>query len=191
MGRDDVFVIEALGPLAAVLEHGAHGGVGVDVGVLPFEVHILCGHEGQGRVDLYKLVVHLTKPLVLGPVQDVGLGGLGIVGGDELLLHDVLGLLHGGSGLHTLKLRHHLGGQIVQVLVAEALCGDAHVGLEDGRAYLCRVEPDLFAVAFDDFLWHFGNILLPTMGVVIAPFGGQLLLYAKAAGKSTISCALF
>ena len=35
VGRDDVLVVEALGAFGAVLEHGAHGGVGVDVGVLP------------------------------------------------------------------------------------------------------------------------------------------------------------
>ena len=35
VGRDDVLIVEALGPLRAVLQHGAHGGVGVDVGVLP------------------------------------------------------------------------------------------------------------------------------------------------------------
>ena len=35
VGRDNVLVVEALGALRAVLEHGAHGGVGVDVGVLP------------------------------------------------------------------------------------------------------------------------------------------------------------
>ena len=35
VGRDDVLVVKALGALRAVLEHGAHGGVGVDVSVLP------------------------------------------------------------------------------------------------------------------------------------------------------------
>ena len=35
VGRDDVLVVKALSAFGAVLEHGAHGGVGVDVGVLP------------------------------------------------------------------------------------------------------------------------------------------------------------
>ena len=152
--RYNIFVIKALGPLAAVLEHGAHGGVRVDIGVLPFQVYVLCGHEGEGRVNFHQLVVHLPEALVLGPVQDVGLGCLGIVGGNELFLHNILCLLHSGGGLHTLKLTYHLGGKVVQVLVAESLGGDTHIGFEYSRAYLCRVKLDLVAVAFDDFFWH-------------------------------------
>ena len=40
-------LIELLGPLAAVLEHGAHGCVSVDVGVLSLNIAVLGGGEGN------------------------------------------------------------------------------------------------------------------------------------------------
>ena len=40
LGLQDKHLIELLGPLAAVFQHGAHGGVGVDVGIFPLDVAV-------------------------------------------------------------------------------------------------------------------------------------------------------
>ena len=77
---------------------------------------------------------------MLGPVQDVGLGRFGVVGGNELFLHHVLNLLHGGDLFFLFQLCHNSLGQLVQLLVAHLLGGVAHVGLKDGAAYLGSVE---------------------------------------------------
>ena len=41
LGLEDEHLVELLGALGAILEHGAHGGVAVDVGVLPLDVAVL------------------------------------------------------------------------------------------------------------------------------------------------------
>ena len=38
---EDKHIVELLGALGAELEHGAHGGVAVDVGVLPLDIGVL------------------------------------------------------------------------------------------------------------------------------------------------------
>ena len=132
---NDVFIVEALGALGTVLEHGAHGGIRVDVGIFPLQVHVFSTDKGQGRIDLYQFIVHFTKLLVLRPVQDIGLCGFGVIGGNKLFLHHVLDLLHRGDGLHFFQLLHHRSGQLVQLLVTHFFGSVAHVGLENGAAY--------------------------------------------------------
>ena len=111
---------------------------------------------------------------MLGPVQDIGLGGLGVVGGDELLLHHVLGLLHGGDLLPLLQLRHHRAGQLVQLLVAHFLGGVAHIGLKDSPPDLGGVEGDFFPASLHDHLQH-GKFLFLCDSLGPSPTG--LLLF--------------
>ena len=65
---------------------------------------------------------------MLGPVENVSLGRFGVIGGNELFFHNILGLLHRGGGLHPLQLLYHLLGQPVQVVLAEPLGGNADIG---------------------------------------------------------------
>ena len=92
---------------------------------------------------------------MLGPVENVGLGGFGIVGGNQLFLHNILGLLYGGGGFQLFQLLHHLPGELIQVGIAEALGGNADIGLEDRGAYFGRVKLHLFPITLDNFFWHF------------------------------------
>ena len=73
---------------------------------------------------------------MLGPVQDVGLGRFGVVGGNELFLHHVLNLLHGGDRFHLFQLCHNSLGQLVQLLVGHLFSGVAHIGLKNSAADL-------------------------------------------------------
>ena len=136
VGGDDVFIVKALGTFRTVFQHGAHGGIRVDVGVFPLQVHVFRPDKGQGGIDLHQLVVHLPQLLMLGPVQDIGLGGFRVVGGDQFFLHHVLDLLHGGDLLHLFQLGHHSLGQLVQLLVGHLFSGVAHIGLKNSAADL-------------------------------------------------------
>ena len=96
---DDAHLVELLGRLAAVLEHGAHRGVGVDVGVLA--LHVRIGGFGERDVleRLDEAAVHVAGTAALGAVEDVGLRRLDEALLDKRLLHEVLHALHRGHAL--------------------------------------------------------------------------------------------
>ena len=98
LGLHDEHLVELLGTFTAVLEHGAHGSVAVDVGVFPLDVAVLGGREGDVLIDLHEAGVHLSGPAALGAVQDVGLGSLDVAVVHEDPFHDVLDVLHVGAG---------------------------------------------------------------------------------------------
>ena len=97
LGVEDVHLIEFLRALGAVLEHGAHRGVAVDIGVLTLDVVILGGFEGQVFVDLHQLGVHFTDSGTLRAIEDELLRGPGVTVFDQDLLNGVLNVLDGGS----------------------------------------------------------------------------------------------
>ena len=94
---EDEHLIELLGALGAVLEHGAHRGITVDVGVLSLDVVLERGLERQILVHLHQTGVHLTHAGALVAVQDVLLGRAGMSAFDQNLLNRVLHLFNGGS----------------------------------------------------------------------------------------------
>ena len=94
---EDKHLIELLGTLGAVLEHGAHRGITVDVGVLSLDVVLERGLERQILVHLHQTGVHLTHAGALVAVQDVLLGRAGMSAFDQNLLNSVLHLFNGGS----------------------------------------------------------------------------------------------
>ena len=102
LGLEDEHLVELLGPLAAVLEHGPHGRVAVDVGVLPLHVGVHRVGEGDVLIDLHQPRVHLPGPAALVAVEDVGLGGLDVAVVHEHPLHNILDVLHlrGRRALH-------------------------------------------------------------------------------------------
>ena len=65
---DDAHLVELLGGFRAVLQHGAHGGVGVDVGVLA--LHVGIGGLGEGDVlqSLDEARVHVAHAAALGAI---------------------------------------------------------------------------------------------------------------------------
>ena len=112
---DDAHLIELLGRLRAVLEHGAHGGVGVDVGVLALHVRVAGLGERDVLERLDEAAVHVAGAAALGAVEDVGLGRLHEAGLDERLLHEVLHALHRGHALDgaAFQLLHHLARDVL------------------------------------------------------------------------------
>ena len=87
-------LVELLGALGTVLEHGSHRGVAVDVGVLTLDVVLNRGLEGQILVDLHQSGVHLALTGALVAVEDVRLRRLGMAALHQNLLHRVLYVLN-------------------------------------------------------------------------------------------------
>ena len=102
LGLEHKHLVELLGPLAAVFQHGAHGGIPIDVGVLTLDVRIHRVGEGDVLVCLHQASVHLPHPAALAAVEDVCLGGLDVAVVHEHPFHDVLDMLYlrGCDALH-------------------------------------------------------------------------------------------
>ena len=109
---EDEHLVELLRPLGAVLEHGAHSGVAVDVGVFPLDVGVDGVGERDVLIGLHQAGVHLPGPAALVAVEDVGLGGLDKAVVHQHPLHDILDVFHIRS-CYALHLQHsdHLVGQ--------------------------------------------------------------------------------
>ena len=157
---DDAHLVELLGRLRAVLEHGTHGGVGVDVGVLALHVRVRRLRERDVLERLDEAAVHVARAAALGAVQDVGLGRLHEAGLDERLLHEVLHALNRGRALDgaALQLVHHALRDILgrrTILHGPACLESALHRLGD----LLLLEFHRPAVALHDGLDHAANPL--------------------------------
>ena len=158
-GIEDIHLVELLGAFGAVLEHGAHGGIAVDVGILALDIVVHSVLEGEVLQGLHQAGVHLPHPGALCPVQNVFLGSAGMAVFDQGVLHCVLDLLHGGSvaldgGLHIVL---DLLGQILRHLVVIAA---QHLGcLVDGICNLYPVKGNFASIPLDDHSKHSALLL--------------------------------
>ena len=153
----DEHLAELLGPLGAVFQHGAHGGIAVDVGVFPLDVVFQRGFEGQILIDLHQPGVHLPGAGALVAVEDVLFSGAGMAVFHQHLFHSVLDLLHGGDGDHVFIVQqlHHLPGQALGHLIILSAGGLGRS--EDGVGDLFDAEGGAAAVALDDLGDHRGS----------------------------------
>ena len=150
VGVEDEHIVELLGALGAELEHGAHGGVAVDVGVLPLDVGVLGLGEGDVLVGLHQAGIHLPGAAALLPVEDIGLGGLDIAVVHEHPFHQILDMLHAGLTLPLhLQDGEHLVGQLAGHVLLPRLVGGGK-GLVDGGGDFLLVEVGQPAVPLAD-----------------------------------------
>ena len=99
--RDDGHLVELLGGLRAVLQHGAHGRVGVDVRVLALHVGIRRLGERDVLERLENAAVDVAHAAALGAVQDIGFCRLGKSCLDERLFYQILHALDRRSALDS------------------------------------------------------------------------------------------
>ena len=90
-------LIKSLGALRAIFEHGAHGGVAVDIGVFPLDVVFGSAFEGQVLIHLHQGGVHLPHTGALCAVEDIFFGSAGMSVFNQYLFHHVLNLLDSGQ----------------------------------------------------------------------------------------------
>ena len=113
-GVQHIHVVELLGALRAELQHGAHGGIAVDVGVFALDVGIDGILEGDVLEGFHQAGVHFAHAAALGTVKDIRLGAADKALFNQHALHGVLHLLHRGGGGYVLvvfQLLHHLRGK--------------------------------------------------------------------------------
>ena len=108
--------VELLRALAAVLEHGAHSRIAVDIGVFTLGVIIFRVFERQILISLHEPCVHVSDPGTLRSVEDELLRSPGVSVLDQDLLNCVLDLLYSRDLVvaYFYKVEFDLSGQIVR-----------------------------------------------------------------------------
>ena len=113
LGLEHHHRVEMLRGFATVLEHGAHGGITVDVCVFALEVGFLGGAERDVAERVHEARVDFADAGTLGTVKDVALGRIGIVVVGKGLFDGVLDFFDIGLGLALgLETAHGKGGHL-------------------------------------------------------------------------------
>ena len=150
LGRQDVLFVKVLGAFAAVLEHGTHGSVAVNIGVVTLEIAVLGIREGDLVVDTHQIALHLACLVALGTVDDILLGYGGITVVHQNQLNDILNVLYAGcffaKALDQLILNQL--GHLHALAVVNALAG-LH-GLGNSTCDLGEIVVYLSAVSFNN-----------------------------------------
>ena len=144
-------LIELLGALTAVFQHGAHGGVAVDVGIFALDIAVDGVGIGDVLIDFHEAGIHFPGAVALVAVENIGFGGLDVAVVHQNPLHQVLDMLH-------LRLRDALhlqnGGDLIgQLLDHVGLAGliSRIKGLGNGSDNFGLIEFYNAAVSFLDF----------------------------------------
>ena len=117
LGLQNKHQVELLCALGSVFQHGAHGGVAIDVGIFPLDVGIHGGLVGNVVVYLHQPGVHFANAAALGAIENIILGDQHKAVVNEHPLYHVLNLFHRGNavgGESLLHLRDHLVGELVE-----------------------------------------------------------------------------
>ena len=149
-----VSLVVCFGARCADLQHAAHRGVAVDVGVVALDVALAGVHLGDLVDGLHQTGVRLTNTGAVGAVEDVLLGGVVKAQPHQLALNDVLDLLdlRRGIGIFGFQVLHDRLCHRRSALQGRA-AGRLHCLLHSGQN-LGAVKADDSAVPFDNFLHH-------------------------------------
>ena len=85
-----IHLIKLLRALGTILQHGAHGGVAVDVGVFTLDIVVLGGLERQILVYFHQTGIHFAVTGAVGAVKDIFLRRAGMAAFDQHALYHVL-----------------------------------------------------------------------------------------------------
>ena len=146
--------IELLGALRTILEHGAHGGITVNVCVFTLDIIFNGGLEGQILINLHQSGIHLTLARTLIAVQDICLRGAGVSLLHKDFLHSVLHIFHCRCCRRAVRLDIicHIQCQPHGQLVVMA--PGSLRSFVDSICNLCYVKKYTSAVSFFNLLYH-------------------------------------
>ena len=148
-GIEHIHLIELLGTLRAELEHAAHGGIAVDVGVFALDVGVDGILVGDVLEDLHQAGIHLTHPTSFRAVEDIALGRTHEAAFNQHALHHILHLLHGGHSGKVFIPLDFLNDDAGQLLgrFLRLLAAAGHEALFDRLLDLLLIEGDNAPVA--------------------------------------------
>ena len=167
-GVQHVHFVELLRALAAELQHAAHGGIAVDIGVFPLDIAVHRVLAGDVLKYLHQAGVHLAHTAALGAVKDIRLGGTHEALFDQYALHHILHLLHRGHGgdvLIVFQLRDHQRRQLLSRLVG-LLAAASQKTMGNGVLDFARVKGHDPAVPLFDGNDHLAGLLYTNLIVL-------------------------
>ena len=97
LGLQHVHFVKLLGCLTAVFEHGAHGGIAVNIGVFPLQVTFAGILEREVTHGQHQAGLALTHAGTLIAVQNISLCGAGVAELDQSFFHQILHFFHIGQ----------------------------------------------------------------------------------------------
>ena len=154
-----------LGRFATVLEHGAHGGIAIDIRIFALKVGFLRRTESDVAERVHEARIDFADAGTLGTVQDVALGGIGIAALGESLFNGILNFFdvrlrlvgglempHGvGSDLESSTAQNVVTAQKIQLILGSLNLFVQFAGssesLDDSVGNLLDVERHFAAVA--------------------------------------------
>ena len=156
---EDKHLIKLLGALRPILEHGAHRGIAINVGIFAFNVVFERGLERQILIHFHQFCVHLTHTRALVAVQDVLLRSACVTAFDQHLLHCILYVLNRRYLVARSRFQHffNLFSEAARHLVI--LTARCLRRAEDRRRNLVQFKGSLAPIPFDDLLNHTSAIL--------------------------------
>ena len=154
LGGEQIRFIIRFGTGGTDLEHAAHGGVAVDVGVVAFHVALARIHFGDLVDGLHQAGVRLADTGTVGAIQDVAFGGFIISGAHQFALHGILNVFDfGGRVLERFfQLRLNRVGDLGGI-GSVALAARFH-GFQDGSGNFGFVVQNHPTIAFDNACDH-------------------------------------
>ena len=95
-GLDHAQKVELFRAFGAILQHGAHGGVAIDIGVFALEVGIFGGTESNILINLHQPSVDFAHAAALGAIENIAFGGAHKAVFDQDFFNRVLHLFNRG-----------------------------------------------------------------------------------------------
>ena len=96
---EHVHLIKLLGCLTAVLEHGAHGRIAVDIRILPLQIAFAGRLEGKIPHGQHQAGFALAHAGAFVAIKNVGLCRAGMTKFNQGLFHQILNFLHVGHAV--------------------------------------------------------------------------------------------
>jgi len=156
----DIHLIKLFGAFGAILQHGSHGCVAVDVGVFTFDVYFFCLFKGQILVDMHQLGVHASDACTFSTVQYIFLGCSCMTVFNKYLFHRVLYLLY-SRGVVVADLQQVELYLSCKIWWHFSVTAAQHFGgVEYGIGYLFHVKFNHSAVSFNDSFNVFHRLVL-------------------------------
>ena len=149
--RQNIVVNIILGTLGAIFQHGAHGSIRINIGILTLDVRIGSLLEGQLIIDVHQIPLSLAHLGVLRPVKNERLGSAGVIMLNQHLLHSILDKLH-CRNLLAADGSYHIIRKHIQNRPIKGFVDGLQICLVNGVFYLFSDKWDNISIAFSYIL---------------------------------------
>ena len=155
---DHKHFIKLLGAFRSVFQHGAHGGIAVDIRVFAFDIRIFRRFKGNILINPHQIRIHFSFAVPFRAVEDIGFGRLHKTVGHQNIFHDILNIFHAGSGiLRFFQFLNDFFGQHRGGLFSFG-AARSNKSFDDGLSDFIIVKGNFAFVSFNNRFYHFFSV---------------------------------